>query len=158
MWDGLITYFCYSKYWLYYLLKRIRQFKMWFFLRGIHRVPFTFPQHSYLFKSKISFHLLQPSTAFPNFFKPPYLCLSEMGYCPFLSFSGFQFPYLYNWDKNIYSTDYWDNWNKLKGTVHANITSTVLYSFLYTGQRSTEILKRKQTGTKSKKLRDPKKL
>ena len=46
----------------------------------------------------------------------------------------------------------------MKGTVHANITSTVLYSFRYTGQRSTEILKREQTGTKSKKLRDPKKL
>lgn len=70
----------------------------------------------------------------------------------------FQFPSLYNWDKNIYCTDYWDNWNKLKGTVHANITSTILYSFCYTGQRSPEILKRKQTGTKSKKLRDPKKL
>lgn len=54
-------------------------------------MPFTFPQHSYLsFKSKVSFHLLQPSTAFPNVFKPPYLCLSEMGYGPFLSFSGFQ--------------------------------------------------------------------
>lgn len=70
----------------------------------------------------------------------------------------FQFPHLYNWDKNICATDYWENCDKLKGTMYANIASTVPYSFSFFAQRSNEVFDRKQTGTRVKKLRDPKKL
>ena len=44
----------------------------------------------------------------------------------------------------------------MKGTMYANITSTVLYSFSFFAQRSSEVFDRKQTGTRVKKLRDPK--